>query len=213
MIGSKKPQPLGDLSENDIARFWSKVKIGKPDECWNWTAGTAPGGYGAIWMKGKMIRAHRVSYYCFNGDPPNDKPLICHKCDNPKCCNPAHLFAGSSKDNSEDMSQKGRNQKGECHYSKRHPEKIIRGAKHYSNMHPEKVASGERNGARTRPDRVARGERQGLSKLNTSAIYEIRRLFEGGASKACIAKQFGVTRGCIIKVLRKKTWAHLPDLH
>ena len=89
-------------------RFWAKVDRGGPDECWEWTASRMPKGYGQIGSEErKTLLAHRVSYELHNGPIPADHD-ICHRCDNPPCVNPGHLFLGSRQDNMRDCSSKGR---------------------------------------------------------------------------------------------------------
>lgn len=88
-------------------KFWSKVN--KTDDCWKWTAAKCH-GYGYFGFRGKSMRAHRVSWILHFGEIPKGK-IICHKCDNPSCVNPQHLFLGSWKDNSMDRQRKGRTKK------------------------------------------------------------------------------------------------------
>lgn len=87
------------LRDSDIKRFWDKVNKDAPHGCWEWTAATLiSGGYGAFRHRHVTLRAHRVSYYLANGELEEGKVII-HKCDNPKCVNPAHLGQGTQKEN------------------------------------------------------------------------------------------------------------------
>ena len=97
-------------------QFWSHVKNDCANGCWEWQSCLMSSGYGRITINGKPKSAHRVSYALHHPLTINllDEPMICvcHKCDNPKCCNPAHLFLGSSADNTRDRNEKGRQAKG-----------------------------------------------------------------------------------------------------
>ena len=95
-------------------RFWSKVKKGQPNECWEWTASIGSRGYGRFTMKkdGKTEQhAHRVSYILCHGSIPIGLYVL-HNCDNKKCINPSHLFTGTQQINVDDMIRKGRNCRG-----------------------------------------------------------------------------------------------------
>jgi hypothetical protein len=104
---------MGRKAKNEAeieARFWVKVTKGLPTDCWLWNGGTTghpKHDYGVWWYKGKHLTAHDVSYILTHGDIP-ESMVICHTCDNPKCVNPNHLWAGTHKDNYEDMVAKKR---------------------------------------------------------------------------------------------------------
>jgi len=81
-------------------RFWSRVV--RSEGCWEWT-GANVRGYGQISVGGRRrVYAHRASFELAHGPVPANK-MVLHRCDNPPCCNPAHLYAGTAQDNTNDM--------------------------------------------------------------------------------------------------------------
>ncbi len=93
-------------------RFWAKVAKLGPNDCWDWRGSENGHGYGhtRTVTNGvvKDVYAHRLSYEIHNGPIPEGM-FVCHRCDNPRCVNPSHLFLGTAKDNVHDMICKGRN--------------------------------------------------------------------------------------------------------
>lgn len=101
--------------KRDMAdRFWEKVdRSGGADSCWPWRAKRDKHGYGKFGTVGKhQTHASRVAWELTHGPLPHELH-VCHACDNPPCCNPAHLFVGSRRDNMADAVQKGRIGHGE----------------------------------------------------------------------------------------------------
>lgn len=92
-----------------MIRFWKKIH--KTNTCWLWTAFKMPSGYGQFRIKNRMMLAHRVSWELKNGPILDSKLCVLHKCDNPPCVNPDHLFLGTLEDNIKDMMDKKRNSK------------------------------------------------------------------------------------------------------
>lgn len=91
--------------ESSIKRFYNQIAL-TPSGCWEWKAARAPQGYGKFKAFGQTL-AHRVSFIVHRG-PLNDQICVLHKCDNPPCVNPDHLFLGDRKANNRDRQQKGR---------------------------------------------------------------------------------------------------------
>lgn len=118
-----------------LQSLWSKIEK-NPDGCWVWHGQTNKQGYGRLWFKGKQWRPHRLVWTLENGDIPEGLHVL-HKCDNPPCCNPDHLFLGTDQDNADDRQAKGRLKpfKGEEHWKAKLTWKDIEYIRQYCASH------------------------------------------------------------------------------
>jgi HNH endonuclease len=163
----------------DATLFWSKVAIGGLDECWPIRCARSVRGYGICTFGDRTYRAHRVAYALTRGSIP-EALFVLHRCDNPPCCNPVHLYAGTHADNMVDMTARGR------------------------------AAKGDRHGRHTKPARSPRGEWHGMSKLTAEKVIEIRAALKAGASQRGIARRYGVNPRAIWGIRTGETWRHVP---
>lgn len=177
-----KGRPRTPIAE----RFWPRVQKGGPGECWEWMGGRFPTGYGACWDGDRTGKAHRISWEMAHGSIPNGMCVL-HRCDNPPCVNPDHLFLGTIDDNNRDMMAKGRG--------------VFPG--------PKRPATGDRNGSRTTPASRPRGERVATAKLTESQAKEIIRLAAAGKPRRVIAALFGIHYLHVCRIFRGGCWKHL----
>ncbi len=184
---------LHDITTEDIERFWSKVdRTTGFDQCWPFIGDHVESGYGAfaIYHDGKRRRqsASRMAYELVFEELPKSL-FACHHCDNPPCCNPGHLFKGTTRDNAIDMASKGR--------------QIFQ-------KFPERAAAGIKNGRHTHPEKTARGGKNGNSVLTDENIVRIRQLRIAGETQQGIAKIMGCGRNTVRNILAGRTWKHVP---
>ena len=129
------------------SRLLSKTIIDPITGCWNWMGGIRSCGYGGIKIANKTYLTHRISYQVHIGDIA-DGMFVCHKCDNPSCINPEHLFLGDNYINILDASIKNR------------------------------LATGSKNGAHTHKEKVRKGSMIGTAKLTENQVLEIRSMYK-----------------------------------
>jgi hypothetical protein len=100
--------PKRENKKEPIAiRFWRKVAKTSVDACWPWN-GSRKHFYGLFYINRKQAQAHRVAWELTFGKITSADLFVCHRCDNPPCVNPAHLFLGTASDNNRDKDEKGR---------------------------------------------------------------------------------------------------------
>jgi len=144
---------------------WQAVdKSGGEDACWPWTRATVTGGYGYVYDRDfkRPRQATRVLYKSLYGEIPEGLD-VCHKCDNPNCCNPKHLFLGTRLDNVRDMIAKGRKhilKPEECYRTKLTREQVaeIRSLEAQGDLSNKEI-----------------GERFGISTAQVSRISRFKR--------------------------------------
>lgn len=178
-----------------VERFWSKVDRNGPTPvhrpelgpCWVWTAGLIS-GYGRFAAGHReSVGAHRYSMQ--QQGPIPDGMFVLHKCDNPPCVNPAHLFLGTASDNMADKTAKGRQARGPgLQANRRH-------------------SSGDRHWTKVHPERIKRLEAHPMARLTSAQVGDIRALLVAGElTHRKIAARFGVDRTTVTAINRGKNW-------
>lgn len=108
---SESHRLLGEALQSPACcdRFNAGIRRGSQNECWEWQGAATPKGYGVMCsgLSRRNVYTHRFAYAKAFGLPAEGL-FVCHRCDNPRCCNPAHLFIGTALDNAQDMVSKGR---------------------------------------------------------------------------------------------------------
>ncbi len=168
------------MKQYSIEKF--NAQITKTETCWIWTGYKDAKGYGRISFRdGKRvihIFAHRFSYSIIKGDIPKGMN-ICHKCDNPICVNPEHLFIGTTQDNVNDRVNKNRS------------------------------AKGIKNGTHTHPETRHIGSTHKISKLKERDILVIKEMAKAGLSHRRISKLFDISRPRISQIIKGIAWKHV----
>ncbi len=172
-----------DFSKGKVDSFWEKVDIRSKDECWKWKA-SRPGGnaYGGFRASGHHYQAHRFAFIVTIGPIP-DGMFVCHKCDNPPCCNPDHLFVGTRLDNIRDMVSKGRH----------------------------RFDFGGIDGKRRQRMAVRRGKDSHLAKVTEEIVSSIRKEYKKRVvTYNMLGDKYGLCSGAIKAIVRRLTWTHIP---
>lgn len=159
------------LSDADNKRFWSKVSMKEPTGCWEWQGACSGFGHGRFKLHGVLVSPHRIAYEMAYGPLLNGQWVL-HRCDNPRCVNPFHLFEGDRSANMQDCAAKGR-------------------------LAVQKDPS------------FTQGENRPNSKLTDDLVRDIREAAARGKKISHIAKQRGMSRSIIQRVVNRTRWAHV----
>jgi len=119
--------PPGRKPEPPEERFWKYIEK-CDDGCWRWRGSKINTGYGLIYINGKTVYTHRFSYglhHPITTPMSENDLLILHNCNNPACCNPAHLRLGTQQENMDDRTKQRRETRGEEHYNAKLTEKQV----------------------------------------------------------------------------------------
>lgn len=168
-----KKRPLAE-------RFWEKVD--KSGECWIWTAGKLPWGYGAFTDARRPIGetvAHRIAWTFTHGPIPKGLQVLHWVCDNPPCVRPSHMKLGTNAQNRQDSVNKGRH------------------------------ARGKNSGWGLHPERQTKGEASHHAKLTEAKVREIRQRSAAGETGRSLAVAFGVDPMQISRIVRRLRWKHV----
>lgn len=173
-----------------LERIQSRVQV-TPAGCWEWLGARTSRGYGSIGHAGRALKAHRLAYELATGRSPG-KLFVCHRCDNPPCCNPEHLFLGTAADNMRDMAEKGR-------------AGVVPLERHPLHCRPELRAFGSKNGAHTQPEKRPRGAAHGRARLSVDQVEYIRATAKRG-NYSVIARELGVDNATVGRIARGELW-------
>jgi hypothetical protein len=167
------------MTKDDIERFWASVQKGADNECWLWAAGRTGRGYGAFYIDGKQMPAHRFSMMIKANHPLPDGWFVLHSCDNPPCVNPRHLRLGTQKENVADAIERNRHK------------------------NPPPVPS-ERP-----YEHCARGTQIHTAKLNEWAVRDLLKERLTGRNFTDLGQEFGLDATTVADICKGKGWSHV----
>lgn len=183
---------VGKTKDSPEGRFWGKVAKADGDACWLWLGSKNGDGYGNFFFGGKTDRAHRVAYALTVG-PPGDLQVL-HRCDNPACVRPSHLFLGTHSDNMKDAADKGR-LNGNLGY--RHSAQI--------RAKISVALSGKEKSARAKV--AIRAVKREASPLDLEKVALMKQLRGLGWAFRALGRKFGVSAATAFNVCNGRTWS------
>lgn len=182
------------------------------NDCWVWYGSCCRGGYGHLKRDRQrtMMKVHILAYELFIGPVPQGL-FVCHRCDNPPCCNPDHLFLGTPKDNVQDCIAKGRKRLGKIYSGDEHSGTRVSVAqreeirlRHIDGEHQADLAT-EFGVTQTRISQIilGKGNQRSYAKYRDSEIdNQIRTLLAQGMRQTDIAGRFGIGQSTVSRIHR-----------
>lgn len=189
-VGSKRPAPTS-WGDEIVQSSWKReaalkalvrhCDISATTGCWNFRGATT-NGYGSFsgpgWINQKKVLAHRVSYVAFKGEAIHDGLFVCHRCDNPLCFNPDHLFLGTQSENLLDAVHKGRTMTGERSTSSKYSAADIQNVIRMLQSGLTGLQVHQRTGiSRTHISRIKRGYTRKSETASAADLAHARRLY------------------------------------
>jgi hypothetical protein len=197
-----------EITPHMLERFWSHVDIRGPEECWPWQAFINRHGYGVFYLAdGKKIPASRFALATVMGWIPSEL-YACHHCDQPVCCNPAHIFAGTPKDNTQDAIAKGRLKFRE---RKPKPPKVVKVKEPRPPKVPKPKGRPKLDPALkipyVRKPKPKKPPRIGGLKISPEVVREVRKQWwYVQKHQADIGAQFGISAGSVSQIVTEKVY-------
>lgn len=159
-----------------IARFWDRVAVSGPDDCWEWQGYRQESGHGKSRFEDRVEYTHRIAFFLAHGVMP---PVVRHNCDNPPCCNARHLRRGIQEENVQDRQKRGRSA-----WQKDRP------------AFRERIKAGK----------SASSHHQQARKLTFEIAEEIRRLRAEGESVTAIAERFNISQQKVSQIVHRRIY-------
>lgn len=198
--------------------------------CWLWFGAKGVGGYGVLSVRSRKRLAHRVAWVLANRREIRAGKMICHRCDNPPCVNPDHLYEGTNRENSRDKVRRNRQPRGSQVGGAKLTGELaarLRAARTWSELRQIAAKAGvsENHAREVRRARswkhlgppaserltgiFRRGEQIESARLTERDVVELRRRVSSGETQTSLALEFGITQSAVSLIVRGRRWKHV----